>query len=805
MLHDLVYSFRSLRKSPGFSFLVIIALALGIGVNSAVFTIVHRVLIESIDYPDSTRLWKLFETKTQNDLATITQVAPRNFLDWRDQNQTFQSIAAGCGFHYNLTGSGAPEHVDGYAVSANWFDVLRVRPLRGRSFFREEDAPSGAPVVLISEALWKRRYQSDESIVGKAIGINGDSFTVVGVMPNGEWHPEMQLWIPLQRQIRADRMQSRGGRYLDVIGRPKPGVTLQQANQDLGRIAAAIYQSQSGGDIFAGAAVLTLQHAMTGDSRGTLLVCLGTAGLVLLVACANIAGLMLVRITGRTREFGIRMALGAGAPRLLRQLAIEGTILGVSAGLLGLTFNAIGKSLLVNILPGELSLRSYSALNVPVLLFTFLLSLLAGLFFALLPGLAVVRPEMHAALTRSSATITTSSGGRRMQHALIVAEVACSLVLLAGAGLLMRSFAALREVPLGFSTEHRVAVGIALPRIRYQSDSDVARFFQQVGDKVRALPGVEDATVGYPLPLTGNSFGTSFRKSDSAANADQYNDASLRLIDSRYFPVLSIPMQRGRNFTDDDTIAREPVCIVNLAMARKFWPGEDPIGHSLIVTRGDVAGEQRPRRIVGVVSDVRDELEEQEPWPTLYVPYAQMSFFHTAVVVRTRDSVAATSKAVAAALKSVDPDQPILNVEDLNQSLPIALGPWRSAIDLLGGLAALAIGLTGLGVFAVISYLVRQKTREIGIRIAVGATSAHIRNLVLGQALRLVSLGAVLGIALSVATTRLLSDWVYGVSYTDPLTFACAVAGLAVVSLVASYLPARRATRVDPLIALRSD
>ena len=803
IVRDLLYSLRSLRKSAGFSVVVIITMALGIGSNTAVFSLIH-LLLQPLPYPDSSHLLRLFEAKSPNDYATHENVAPANFVDWQQQTRAFSALAASIGFRYNLTGSGQPEQVWGDAISADWFTVLGVHPELGRDFRHEEDSPGGTPVVMLSDKLWHRRFNSDPGIVGKAIGINGDSFTVIGIMPTqSALNPDVELWVPLQRQIRPDRMLWRDSRFLYVLARPKPGVSRRQAAADLNRVAAAIRQAHPAGEFYGAAAVVPLQEQLAVGIRKILLVSFATVLLVLLVACANVASLMLLRITGRTREFATRLALGARPGDLVRQLLCEGICLGIAAGVLGLAIGEAGKKIVLWVLAWQSPELSAIDLSWQVLLATFAIAVLAGATFALLPALAVTRLKNSDLLRRASLGTTLDVQGRRLRQGFVMAEIACSIVLLAGAGLLVRSFQNLHHQPLGFQTDHRIVVVVSLPRIRYQRDTDVVRFYDQVGNKVRALPGVENATFAFPLPLSGNPFGVSFKAAQDTS-VDPFNRADLRLADSHVFTTLGIPLLHGRFIADSDSDNSEPVCLINLAMAKKFWPGEDPLGRFIVVTRDDVHGQRRPRKIVGIVGDTRERINEQ-PEPMLYVPYSQMSFFTMDLLVETRDSPAALKKSVAAALAGVDPDQPIRSIENFNDYLPNALGDWTTALTLLGGLAIVAVLLTGLGVFAVIGYTVRERTREIGIRMAVGATPQRVRNMVLQQSAWLAAAGATIGILAAAACTRFLGSLIYGVRAADPLTFILVAAILIAIGLTASYLPARRAMRVDPMLLLRDE
>jgi putative ABC transport system permease protein len=804
LLQDLFYTLRSLRKAPGFSLVVMVTLALGIGANTAVFSMIDVLLLRPLPYLDSGHLLRLSETKTPGDSSTIADVAPANFIDWQAQSRAFTGMAASSGFHYNLTGNGQPEHVWGGASSAGWFSVLGVHAERGRDFLPEEDAPAAAPVVILSDKLWRRRFNADPAIVGKVIGLNGGPFTVVGIMPpKADYREENELWVPLQQQVRPDRMLWRDARFLEVIARAKPGVTMSQATDDLNRVAAALHQAHTAGDVYGGAAIMPLQKSLTGDMRQMLMVSFAIVGLVLLVVCANVANLMLLRVTARSRELAIRLALGAKPVNLVRQLVMEGICLGAAAGLVGLAVGVAGKKLLLWQLGWESPDLSAASLSWAVLLFTFGLSVIVGVVFALLPALAVVRAEQHEMLRRASSGTTVDVKGRRLRKGLAIAEIACSVVLLAGTILVARSFQALRHVPLGFDIDHRVEVALPLPRIRYQRDADVARFYQQVTEKVRALPGVMDATTTHVLPLN-EGFGVSFQTVEGNAAAGEFHDVALRLSDSHMLSALNFPLLRGRFIADTDRGDTAPVCAINKAMAEKFWPEKDPLGQLIVLTRGDVNGEKKPRRIVGVVADVRGRINEDPP-PAVYVPYSQMAFFNMELLVHTRDSVAAVRKSVTAVLQTIDPDQPVRSVHMFSNALPGALGDWTVALTLLGGLAALAVMLTTLGLFAVIAYMVREKTREIGIRMAIGATQASVRNLVLKQTARLAVVGAAIGIFLSIVSSRFLGSLIYGVHRTDPLTFAVVIGLLAALALAASYIPARRAMQVDPILALRDE
>lgn len=805
LFDDLSYTLRSLRKSPCFSLVVAFTLALAIGANAAVFSIIHLTLLKPLPYPNANRIVHLFETKIPGDEATQSGVAPANFLDWEQQTRAFESMAAGSDFHYSLTGKGAPEHVWGGAISARWFHVLGVKPELGRDFLPEEDRPAGTPVVLLSDKLWRRRFNADPQIVGRTIGLNGNSFNVVGVMPLFADVRELdELWVPLQRQVRPDRMMWRDARFLDVIARIKPDVTTAQAIEDVNRIAASIRAAHAATDVYGGATLVTLREWLYRNLRNMLLVSLATVALVLLVAVANVANLMLLRVTGRSRELAVRVALGARPSVLVRQLLVEGLLLGSSAGLLGLCIGMVGKQLLLWALSWDAPDLARVDLSWPVMLFVLGISAATGVAFALLPTFAVVRAEMHDLLRRASSSNSIDLRGRKLRQGLAVAEIACSLVLLAGAGLLLRSLHNLQHVSLGFDPKDRIEVLISLPRIRYQSDADVVRFFQQVGEKAQQLPGVQDATITYPTPLEGAQFGVGFKRVGVDQKQSDFSSAALQLVDSHTFSTLGIPLLRGRVPANTDRAEGELVCLINKTMAQRYWPGQDPIGHQITITRNDVNGEHKPWRIAGVVGDVRNYINE-DPEPAMYAPFAQMSFFNMELVLHTRDTAAGARKSVAALLQSIDPDQPIREVKVVANFMADDLIDWRQSAILLGVLAATAVLLTAIGVFAVMAYMVREKRRDIGIRMALGASQAGVRNLVLRQTAILALAGCLVGLAISVACTRYLGSMIYGIRATDPATLFVVSFIISAMALLASYIPARQAMRVDPMVALRDE
>jgi putative ABC transport system permease protein len=793
---------RRLMKSRWFSLSVVLTLALGIGGTVSVFSIIDAVLITPLPYHDPSRLFSVFQSKVANDEDDMEGFAPGNFLDVRAQNQTFSDLSAYFGAHFNLTGNGEPRHLSGSAVSPGLFAILGAQPMLGRTFLAEEDNYSAPHVVLLSYHLWSGVFHGDAQIVGKTISLNGDPYYVVGVMrPTfvGLDDEEADLWIPLQQQIRSDRMLWRDFHFLGVIGRLRPGVALDQARADMNRIAAEIKMQYSDSDNGSGAVVIPLQQALVGNTRQSLMLALGIVLLVLLIASSNVAILMLARVSGRTRELAVRMALGASSAHILRDVLAESVILGFLSGLLGLVLALIGRKLLLQFAPYNPNVEAIK-INPAVLAFAALLSVVVGLGFGLLPSIKVLRADVQHILRSAGNATTLDRGSRFLRHALLVGEISLSIVLLAATGLLLRSMTNLRNQPLGFRTDHLIATWIGLPRIHYQNNDDVAGFFTKVDQNLRESPGIEAVALGYPLPLQGNHFWTSITIAGRASNPGEYEQASLRYVDSGFLPLMQIPIFDGRNFTDADDTHTQRVTIVSESLAHKYWPGESAVGKYISILRDKLV----LCRIIGVVGDVRATVDDDPP-PSIYVSYKQMSFPSMQIVLLSRDSSNSALARVKQAVQSVDPEQPVEGVDSLESIVRQALDPWRFALSLLGGLAALATILTGVGLFAVISYLVRERTKELGVRMAIGATRRSVMKLVLSQSLKLALIGSVIGLALTFAVAGLMTRMVYAIHPKDPVTFLGVAVFVAWISILAAYIPARRAARIEPLSALREE
>ena len=793
---------RRLWNNRGFSSSVILTLGLGIGATVSVFSIIYAVMIKPLPYADPARLFSVYQSKIANDEGDIEDFSPADFLDFREQNHAFTNLAASCGFNYNLTGNGEPRHLRGVAASYGFFAILGVQPMLGRTFLPDEDSYSSPHVVLLGHQLWSGEFHGDPQIVGRTISLNGDPYYVVGVMPRG-FRPlnddQTDLWIPLQQQIRPDRMLWRDQHFLQVVGRLRPGVTLDQARADMNRIAAQLRAQFPNSDNGSGAVVMPLQQALVGDTKQSLLLALGIVVLVLLIASSNVAILMLARVSGRTRELAVRMALGASSSQILGDVLAESVILGLLSGVIGLSLALLARQIFLHFAPDN-GLFALIQINPAVLAFAVAVSVIVGLGFGLLPALKVLRTDVQPILRNAGNATTMDRGGRFLRHALVAGEISLSIVLLIATGLLLRSMLNLQRQPLGFRAERVLTNWIGLPRIRYQNNADEVSFFARVVQNLRQSPGVEAVGMVYPLPMQGRDFLTSLTIAGRNANPGQYEQASLRFMDSGYLRVLNIPLLSGRNFTDADDAKAQPVAIVSESFAHKYWPGEDAIGHYITILRDPAV----PRRVVGVVADVRSSVDEYL-LPTMYVSYKQMTFQSMQIVLLSRDGSGAVLAKLRQAIQSVDPEQPVDDVGSMEEIVRDALQPWRFALALLGGLAGLAIVLTGVGLFAIISSLVRERTKELGVRMAIGASRGNVMKLVLMQSLKLALLGTAIGLALTFIIVRVMTTMVYAISPNDPATFLVVALSVAAISILAAYLPARRAAKIEPLAALREE
>lgn len=801
-LQDLRYAARILWKNPGFTAVAVIALALGIGANTAIFSVVNTVLLRPLPYRDPEQLVMVWEDASRHGYPRDTPAAA-NFVDWRDQNSVFSGMAAMADGNFNLTGVGDPERLKGRRVSANLFPLLGVDAQLGRVFTAAEDQPGAQGVVVLSHLLWQRRFGGDPGIVGKTLTLNDEIHTVVGVMPAGFKFPENddELWVPIA--LTSQEAANRNRHYLQVVARLKPGVTLAQAQSEMTTIGARLQQQypQSNADL--GVAVTSLQEHLVGDIKPALLILLGAVGLVLLIACANVANLLLARAAIRQKEIALRVALGARRWRLLRQFLTESVLLATLGGILGLAIAYLGLLLLGSFIPENISQAREISLDLKVLGFTLLVSLLTGFVFGLAPAIQALRMNQSETLKEGGRDSVTGRSGKRLRGLLVTAEVAVSLVLLIAAGLLINSFLRLRNIDPGFKVDRLLTMKIELPEPKYEAFERRAAFYTDLIQRVQSLAGVRSAAVTTNLPLYRQGNSTSVRlEGRPDPPPGQELIVVTRIISPAYFDTMSIPLLAGRRITDQDTETTPNAVVVSETMAKRFWPGEDAVGKRLSL--GRVRTDADWIQVVGIVKDVRQFELNAEPRPQMYLSYRQADFFAPEdLVVKTDVEPASMAAAVRKAVWEIDKDQPVSNIKTMEEILADSIARQRFSMLLLGVFAGVALLLAAVGIYGVMSYSVAQRTHEIGIRMALGAQTGAVLKLAVGYGLKLVVAGVLIGLVAAFALTRLMSTLLFGVTPTDPATFALISLLLVGVAAVASYIPARRATKVDPLIALR--
>ena len=808
LLKDIRYAFRQLVKHPAFSLIAILALALGIGANTAIFSVVNAVLLRPLPYRAPEQLVWLWGTNPLNDIAKESASYP-DYNDWRQQAQSFETMGAYANTSPILTGGdGEPERLPGAAVIGDFFTVLGIEPALGRKFLQEENEQGKNRVIILSHELWQRRFGGDAKIVGQQISVNGNPHTIVGVMPAGFQHPAhvvrrpVQLWLPLG--ITDNMRNSRRSDFLYVVARLKPGTTLAQAGAEMKGIMARLEKQYPATNTAWSAIVQSLHETLTGDIRPALLLLLGAVAFLLLIACANVANLLLARASSRQREISIRAALGASRGRVIRQLLTENVLLSLAGGTLGLLLAVWGIQALLALSPGNIPRLDSIGIDRQVLLFTLGVSLITGLIFGLAPALAASKPNLNDTLKEGGRSAAEGAGGRRLRNGLAVAEIALSLVLLVGAGLLIRSFILLQQVKPGFNPKHLLSVELSLPPAKYTEIQQV-QFFDQLLGMLGQQPGVEGVAISTDLPLGGNADFLAFSvEGRPLAPTDRTPDAEVRIISPEYFRTLQIPLWSGRILTDRDTNDVPDAVVINETLARKYFPGEDPLGKR--ITFGNPqAPDVEWFSIVGVVGDVRGTRLSDEPYAQLYTSYRQTPRRSFSLILRTAGEPTAMLNTVREKIWALDRQQPLYNVRTVDQVLAQAVARPRFNMLLISILAGVALVLASVGIYGVISYSVTQRTHELGVRMALGATAGDVLKLVIGQGMLLAGIGLGIGLVAAFAVTRIMASLLFGVSASDPLTYLGLAVLLGAIAFLACYIPARRATKVNPVTALRAE
>jgi putative ABC transport system permease protein len=793
---DVRYGARMLAKNPGFTLVAILTLALGIGANTAIFSLVNAVLIRPLPFAEPERLvWTWGEFSGGNRAST----SPPDFLDYRAQNRSFEELAATYFNSFNLTGAGEPERIIGSMVTTNFFQALGVKPVRGRAFLPEEEQSGRERVAIIGQGLWQRRFGGDPQIIGKTIQLDGRSHTVVGVAPDATRAlQEAEIWTPLT--FENSEMKVRRFHFLRAIGRLKQGVTLQQAQADIDAVSVGLEKLYPESNKDWRLRLVPMREYLVGQTRRPLYVLLGAVGFVLLIACANVANLTLAQASRRQKEVGLRHALGANRMRLIRQMLTESALLSVIAGAVGLLLAWLLSDLLRALAQDSIPRVGEIALDTRVLGFTLLVSLLIGVVFGLAPALQASRPDLNETLKEGGKGGGSGSRGARARDALIVVEVAMALVLLVGAGLLIKSFRRLQEIDPGFDPRNLLTMRLFLPQSKYAEPQQRQAFFEQALKRIESLPGVQAVGTSTWIPTLGG--GDTYFTIEGMPFSDPNRKVTAfnPMVSHDYLRAMKIPLVKGRHFTEPETKEEKAkTVIINEAFARAYFADVEPLGKRLIVDMG----EPWTCEIVGVVGDTTQFALNISALPAMYLPSIRAGV--AAVVVRASGDPLALTASVREAVREVDKDQPIASVRSMDQIISGMAGETRFRTLLMGVFAAVALLLSAIGIYGVIAYSVAQRTREMGIRMALGAQGRSVLGLVIGQGMKLTLIGVGVGIAGALALTRALSSLLFNVSATDPLTFVGVSALLGLAALLACYVPARRATKVDPLVALRCE
>jgi putative ABC transport system permease protein len=801
---DLRYSMRVLLKKPAFTAIAILTLALGIGANTAIFSVVNSLLLRPLPFSDPDRLVQIWESNVKRGRGEMPASYP-DFADWRDHSATFEQAAAYSDWSFNLTGSGEPERIRGEIVSPVFFSMLGINPILGRAFAPDEDTPGKDLVVVISDRLWERRFNSDPNILGSPINLGDRAFTVIGVVQTGAHRPllpeDIELFVPISHGF---GLEERGAHYLNVTARLKAGVTLNQAQAEMDTLAAQLARQYPDMNADLGARVVPLREQVTGGYRTSFMVMLGAVAFVLLIASTNVANMLLARAISRQKEIAVRIALGARRSRIVRQLLTESLLLAVIGGALGFLVSLWGIALLVAFSPADLPRIKEVTVDGRVFGFTVAVSLLTGVVFGLVPALQASRPNLNEILKEGGRSATGGSARQRTRGLLVVTEIALSLVLLVGAGLLARSFLRLQSVSPGFNAENVLTMQMDFSGPNYKTGTQVRAFQSELLERVKQLPGVLSASTRSFVPIAPDApfayltFAIDGRPIEPGNRPVAFQNS----VSPDYFKTMMIPVVRGREFDDRDVKSSQQVAVINETLAGKYFPGEDPIGKR-ITTDDEPYSAESWLTIVGVVVDTKPRSLESEPAAEMYMPFSQATQPFLALMIRTSGEAGGVASAVRSQVLEMDKNQPVYGVRTLDAILSESVSTPRFRTLLIGIFAGVALILAAVGIYGVISYSVTQRTHEIGIRMALGASRGDVLKLVVGQGLTVALIGVTIGIIASVFLTRLLSSLLFGVSATDIPTFGGASVLLMAVALAACYLPARRATKVDPTVALR--
>jgi putative ABC transport system permease protein len=796
---DVRYGVRSLLKKPGFAFVAVLTLALGIGANSTIFSFVNAVLLRPLPYANPERLVALDENSSKQGVAAMGVSFP-NFLDWREQNHVFEGIAAYGEDTYTLSGGGEPEQVPGARISSGLFEILGIQPMMGRTFRAEEDSPTNDTVVILSYGLWQRRFAGNPNILGQSISVGNRPHTIIGVMPAGFRFPEVaDMWRPLALDT---TMWTRNDHGLSAIARLKPNVTLEQAQGDMIAVARHIEEQNPVTNEGFGVTVSNLRDQLVGDYRKALMILLGVVSFVLLIACANVANLLLARSVGRQKEIAIRATLGASRWRIVRQLVTESLLLSAIGGVLGLVLAVWGIDLLLAAIPIEFPFWMKFSLDGRVVGFTVVISMLTGVVFGLAPAIQASKIELNETLKEGGRNAGAATGHRRLRSLLVVSELALSLVLLTGAGLMMQSFMRLQRVNSGVNPNNVLTLAVPLPKAKYEEEEKRRAFFQQLIERVRSVPGVESAGAVSNLPLGGSRWGRSLtvegRPVLSVGEAPVINHC---VITPDYFRSMGIPLLTGRDFNETDNKDSLKVTVIDERLAREYWPNESPVGKR--IRFGPPESNEPWHTIVGVVGEVRHQRLDMSTRKSIYIPFQQLPIREMTITVRAAGDPLSLVGAVRNQVRALDADQPVTNVRPMTEVISRSVWQPRLYAILFGVFAVVALVLSSVGIYGVMSYAVTQRTHEIGIRMALGARQSDVLRMVVGQGLILTLFGIALGLLGAFGVTRVMSSLLFGVTATDPVTFLSVSLLLGCVALLACYIPARRATRVDPMTALR--